>query len=90
MEKRLRPAPDVHTRMFDDDLVLVDLAHGEYFALNEIGVALWKGLERGQTVEQIADAVCRDYAVTKADALNDLTTLCKDLEARGLLVDEPR
>jgi hypothetical protein len=87
MEKRLRPAPDVHTRMFDDDLVIVDLTQGEYFALNEVGAALWTGLEQGRTIEQIADSLAVDHAVTAADALRDLTNLCKELEAKGLLVE---
>ncbi|MDP9034837.1 MAG: PqqD family protein [Myxococcota bacterium] len=83
---RARCADAVHTRMFDDELVILDLAKGEYFALDEIGARLWSGLSSGKTVEQIASDVVAAYDVALEQALADLVRLADELLTRGLMV----
>jgi hypothetical protein len=83
---RTRPAPSVHVRAFDDELVVLDLAAGEYFALDAIGARLWQGLGAGNTVEDVAKAIVDDYDVSFERALADLLTLADELVARGLVV----
>jgi hypothetical protein len=76
----------VHTREFDGELVILDLERGEYLALDAIGRALWSGLEKGRTVEQVAADVVAEYDVTLERATADLDALARDLLARGLFV----
>ena len=85
---RYRRATNVHTRMFDDELVLLDLDGGDYFALNELGTELWAGLEKGETLAQIAEGIAARHAVAPDRALTDLLALCDELVARKLLVHE--
>jgi Coenzyme PQQ synthesis protein D (PqqD) len=89
--RRMRPAPSIHTRLFDGELVILDLAHGEYLALDAIGSVLWAGLEAGRTVGDVATEVAAQYDVSLEQATADLETLAEDLVARGLFVvdDEP-
>jgi hypothetical protein len=84
----LRPAQSVHARLFDGELVILDLARGEYFALDPIGSRLWNGLEGGLTVEDVAKEIVVEYRVTVEQATADLRALADDLVARGLLVVE--
>jgi hypothetical protein len=84
----LRPAQSVHARLFDGELVILDLARGEYFALDPIGSRLWAGLETGLTVEDVAREIVAEYSVTVEQAVADLRALADDLVARGLLVIE--
>ncbi len=86
--KRLRPADTAHSRMFGAELVILDMDRGEYFALNEIGAALWTGLEAGKTLEQVADEVVARYDVKLPEALADLGALRDELLKRGLVVEE--
>jgi hypothetical protein len=83
---RLRCADAVHARLFDGELIVLDLAKGEYFALDQIGARFWTGLEEGRTVHQIAQEVVAEYDVSEVDALADLLTLGDELVARGLMV----
>ena len=83
---QLRSADAVHSRLFDNELVILDLAKGEDFALDEVGARLWSGLEAGRTVEQIAREIALDYDVAPDRALADLTALSDDLVQRGLMV----
>lgn len=84
----MKPAPSVHTRLFDSELVILDLAHGEYLALDAIGSALWAGLEAGRAVRDVAKDIAAEYDVSLEQATSDLQSLADDLVARGLfLVD---
>jgi Coenzyme PQQ synthesis protein D (PqqD) len=86
----LRCADAVHARLFDDELVILDLARGEYFALDPIGARLWSGLQTGKAIGEIAREIVAEYDVEFDTALADLTALGDDLVARGLLVHEER
>ncbi len=80
-----RPAGDVHVRDFDGELVVLDLAKGDYFGLNEVGAKLWSGLVAGQSPAEVADALFADYDVTRERLLADLVALTGELLARGLI-----
>jgi hypothetical protein len=85
---RLKTAPSVHTRLFDGELVILDLARGEYLALDAIGSLLWAGLEAGRSESEIAQSVVDEYDVSFENALADLQSLARELVDRGLFVEE--
>jgi hypothetical protein len=73
--------------MFDGELVILDLARGEYLALDRIGAALWTGLEAGKALAEIAESVVREYDVTLETAAADLESLVSELVEKGLFVE---
>lgn len=83
---RTAPAESVHTRMFDGELVILDLAHGEYFALDAVGSRLWEGLQQGKELDDVAHQIVADYDVSFEEARGDLETLACELLERGLIV----
>jgi hypothetical protein len=87
---RVRSADAVHARIFDDELVILDLAKGEYFSLDPVGTLLWAGLEAGRAIEQIAEDVVSKYDVEPRRALVDLIALGDELVALGLMVRDER
>jgi hypothetical protein len=76
----------VHTRLFDGELVILDMARGEYLALDAIGSRLWNALEAGKTVAETAIEVVAEYDVSLEQATADLEALLEDLLAQGLIV----
>lgn len=58
--------------------------HG-MIALNESGEVLWNLLEKGATVEELADALAEYYEVEKAVALNDAQKFIDMLKEQGAL-----
>ncbi|MGH7297447.1 MAG: PqqD family protein [Polyangiaceae bacterium] len=82
----IRPAPSVHTRSFDGELVILDMARGEYLALDAIGSALWKGVEEGRSLGDVAAQIVAVYDVSLEQATADLKALLDDLIARGLFI----
>lgn len=83
---RLRCADAVHARLFDEELVILDLAKGEYFSLDQLGARLWSGLEAGRDVKQIAQEIVAEYDVTLDRALADLVALGDEIVAKGLMI----
>lgn len=82
---RLRPAPSIYARPFGEELVLLEFGKGEYFALDEIGARIWRGLESCQELAAIAADVASAYDVSAEEALADIVALVDDMRARSLV-----
>jgi len=83
---RVRVSDAVHTRLFDEELVILDLTKGEYFALDPIGARLWTGLETGKTIEQIVEEIVSEYDVGPENVMADLLSLGDEFVRQGLMV----
>jgi hypothetical protein len=88
-EDRVTAAEHVHCRQFDDDLVMVDLNGGEYFALDAIGARMWALLISGKTPAEIGATLAGEYNAGQRELLDDCTALANDLLKRGLIVVRP-
>jgi hypothetical protein len=82
---KVRSTKHVFAREFDGELVLLDLARGDYYGLDAIGARLWNGLVGGRTVADIATELCTEYDVEAATLRADLLALARDLAEKGLL-----
>ncbi len=78
-------AKDVHVREFDGELVILDLAKGDYFGVTEIGARLWRGLASGKSPLEVAREIGPEYDVEAAVFLADLVALTNDFASRGLV-----
>jgi hypothetical protein len=61
-------ADHVVTRPVLGEMVLLDLATEQYFALNHVGTRLWELLSAGQSVDATTSTLLDEYAVS-ADVL---------------------
>lgn len=84
-ETRVRISPSVYARAFGPELVLLHFGRGEYFGLDEVGTVIWRRLEAGNTLGEIADALVARFSVTRDDALRDVIELVTDLKCEALL-----
>lgn len=82
---RARAARDVFAREFDGEIVILDLARGEYYGLDAVGAYLWRGFERGVDIDAVAAELVEEFDVALDAARADLVTLCGDLVARKLV-----
>lgn len=86
---RVRCSRNVFARDFEGELVLLDLARGDYYGLDEVGAALWHGLVAGRTVAEIAADLGSQYDVDDARLRQDLVALLEELVAKGLVEAVP-
>jgi|HubBroStandDraft_6_1064221.scaffolds.fasta_scaffold1398183_2 Coenzyme PQQ synthesis protein D (PqqD) len=75
----------VRSRQFDDEIVILDLAEGEYFALNGVGARMWQALAAGSTPDQVAEALISQYEVQREALVADCLRLVDELVERGLI-----
>ncbi len=88
--KRFRIPSEVHVREFDGELVILDMARGDYFGINEVGARFWAELERhGGSFDEAVSACAPHYDVERATLDADLLELVKELTQRGLLEELP-
>jgi hypothetical protein len=84
-DTRLAPSEDVRWRRFDEDLVLVHLQRGEYFALDPIGARMWDLLVSGESPSAVASALVNEYESREGEILRHCIELASDLLRHGLI-----
>src|SRR5262245_25885873 len=84
-QSKVRPAARVYARPFGDEIVLLDFSAGVYFGLDMIGADIWRGLDGGKTLTEIADGLVRRYEVALDRAVPDVVALVGELAAHGLV-----
>jgi PqqD family protein of HPr-rel-A system len=86
MNQRYAPSETVIAREVGGEEVLLDMATGAYFGLNEVGTAIWQALEREPAdAPALAQAVVGQFAVSVEQAEADARTLLGELAERGLI-----
>jgi hypothetical protein len=84
-EQRFGIPAQVHARRFNDETVVLDLASGEYFALDEVGQEIWEGLSKGLSLGEVVERIVQNYDVDAQTAGADAERLVGELVAKGLL-----
>jgi hypothetical protein len=82
---RARCPKHVFAREFDGELVLLDLAKGEYYGLDPLGARTWNGLVGGRSIAEIANELVADYDVDLNTLRADLVKLLGELAGKGLV-----
>lgn len=75
----------VATEFQDGDGVLVDLNTKHYFQLNETAMLVWRALEQGQSVDDIARQLCARYEVTPEHAVESVNRTIELLRSYKVL-----
>ena len=72
-------------RSFETETVLLNLRTGHYHGLNPTGGRMLDMLRETGSVREVADAIAAETNHSADVVLRDLTRLCSDLAARGLI-----
>ena len=68
--------------------ILVDLNTKRYYQLNETAMLVWKALEQGKAVNEIADLIVAEYEVESDRAIRSVEKLVQNLQNYKLV--EPK
>lgn len=83
---RFEVPAQVMARQVGGETVILDLASGTYFGLDEVGARFWALAGQGLTMSQISVELLSEYAVDAVGLQGDLDRLVKELQERGLLL----
>lgn len=89
MERTFTLAADVSHQSVDDTVFILDLASGEYFALNKTGAEIWRALVDGKALPDILSEMAERYGgECSADTLaKDVHEVVDDLLSRRLIIE---
>lgn len=60
---------------------------GGMMTLNPVGTFIWKLLETDKTVEELTDAVVKEYEIDNATAQKDICVYINKLREKGIIED---
>lgn len=65
--------------------ILVDLNSKKYFQLNETAMVVWKGLEQGKSVGEIANTITAQYEIALENATRSVERIVDNFRTYKLL-----
>jgi hypothetical protein len=78
-----KPNPDLLWRIVGDEALLLDTASGNYFSLDPIGTEIWKRLNYGEAIDEIAPDIARRYGTDETRVRGDVDDLLIELRDAG-------
>jgi len=87
---RVRISDRVFFQELVNETVILDMAEGQYWGLDDVGSRMWQLLtEHGDDLPKAVEALKAFYNVDEHVLTNDLTELIERLRAAGLVTVEP-
>ena len=69
----------------DDEMVLLNLANGKYFSLDNVGTRMWQLMSEHGQLKAVHQALLEEYSVDSQQLEQDLLALTDRLVENGLL-----
>jgi hypothetical protein len=80
---------NVLSHRIDNELVLLNVLTGDYFTLNEVGAAIWKGIADGMTLETVIGRIHEEFDIDdREQIIRDAEEIVKALKEEGLVIEE--
>lgn len=83
--ERITLSKDVLTAHLEGEAVLLHLDTKQYYRLNETGAAIWRCLEKGIAIADIADRLVTEFDVDLATAEAEVERTLGELRERRLV-----
>ncbi|MDE3052288.1 MAG: PqqD family protein [Gemmatimonadota bacterium] len=84
LDSRVIATPDQLSSELAGEVVILSLADGVYYGLDEVGAYIWQRLREPRAVRDIVDDVVNRYAVDRERCEHDLLAFLEDLRAHRL------
>jgi hypothetical protein len=82
----LRASASVKVTDTQDGVVLLDVQQGLCFPLDQVGTLIWKRLEQGNQVVEVAQHIAETYQIPIQQALTDVQEFVQQLLAQRLVL----
>ena len=88
LNQSYKPSPDVVVTELDgeNESVLLHLGTKKYYTLNETGVHIWRLLDAGSEIDEIAQKICAEYEASFSSAKKSVSELIQELVKEELLI----
>ena len=69
----------------DEEIVMVDIEKGSYFALNSVATRIWELLEHPLSLDGLCDLLIKEYNVSLPECLADVKEHLVKMNELGLI-----
>jgi len=76
---------DVMFRILGDEAVILNVASGVYFGLDNVGTRMWQLISEHGTRDKVIEVMLEEYDVEEAQLRTDLEKLIQQLSEKGLV-----
>jgi len=87
LEDTVRISEEVVFRELDGEAVLLHLATGIYFGLNDVGTRIWALLRQDGALQSVFEAMKQQYDVAPERLEKDLLELVEQMRSKGLVTE---
>lgn len=70
----------------DGEAVILDIDSGKYFGLDEMGLIIWRLLEKNYGIEEVGDYLTKHFDVDREVAIKDVSEFITKIKEKGLLL----
>jgi len=85
LNQKIKFVDTVFAQCVDDEMVLLDMKSENYFGLDEVGTAIWHGLEKNGTLHDVLKTLLEEYDVEEDVLKKDIITFVEKLYKNGLV-----
>ena len=71
----------------DDEVVMLSLKNGEYYALNPVASRIWELIGQKKNVGEITEILIQEYEVDHETCMTDTLECLQDLRNKALLIN---
>ncbi len=91
VEDRVSRSDDLLFSQLGDEVVIMSIEKGRYFALDDVAARIWAMMDQPVTVQQLCDRLLTAYDVRAEECVTDTLGLLQRLNHHGLIrVEEVR
>jgi hypothetical protein len=77
--------PEILAAEADNDLVMVSIANGFYYAVSNVARDIWEAIERPKKVSDLLDDLAVSYNIDRTTCREETLSFLEDLRSEGLL-----
>jgi len=85
LEDRVQRADEVLFSEMGDEVVMMSIEQGRYYALDDISTRVWSMIERPLAVSELCEKLTEAYDVSAAECRQDVLELLRRLNHHGLI-----
>lgn len=77
--------PKITSSKLGDEMALMDIVGGTYFALNSVGASIWMALDKPCTKDELVARITSQFEVSESVCRPDIAALLEELKGKGLV-----
>lgn len=70
-----------------DELVMMDIDKGKYFALNPVATRIWDLLEKPLTIDELCSILMDEYEVSESQCRQDVQEVLEEMVRLGVVIE---